>query len=273
MDTAGLIPRQTITTIVDNVAHARADIAEAFTLLIGAKDRLAAVLGDGSATYYGHLWTHQISDYHLAYTAAEVDAQCTRNAWRYVLEQTGLRSYMTEARQQELQAQLDKDEFPALTVENVLSTLQGLTSQVGTLLHESAKEVFDWLRPHSGCGIGALKTNKKFHIGSKAIVGWAVEAHYAGGYQLNSYRQANFRALGNVFSLLDGQGAQKYPDDLCTQLDTALRTAKPGTAMTVPYLACKPYKNGNMHLHFLRQDLVDRLNQIGSDGTLPAAEY
>jgi len=57
-----------------------------------------------------------------------------------------------------------------------------------------------------------------------------------------------------------------------TQLNAALATAHAGGIIAVPYLACTPYKNGNMHLRFLRRDLVDKLNQLGGDGTLPDAE-
>ena len=267
------IQHQTITAIVENVALARADIAQAFTLLQGAKDRLNATLGTKDQTYYayGYLWNRDISDYNLDRTAKEVDQFQERNAWRYVLEQTGLRAYMTEARQKELQAQLEKGTFPPLTVENALSTLQGLTSHVGSLLTESALEVFDWLRPSTRSQVGQLKTNHQFHIGHKAIV-YGVESNWNDGYRINSYREANFRALGNVFSLMDGQGAQQRPNDLVTQLNVGLRAVRSGGIVTTPYLTCKPYANGNAHLAFLRQDLVDKLNQVGADGSLPGRE-
>jgi hypothetical protein len=272
MNNSELLPRQTLTTIVDNVTQARADIQQAFTLLQGAKERLTAVLGNGPHGYYGSLWTYQISDYHLDDTAKRVDAQCVRNAWKYVLEVIGLRSYMTEKRQKELHEQLEKDQFPTLTVENILSTLQGLTSQVGTLLQESAAEVFAWLRPQGDHGAGALKTNHHFRVGMKVIVEYAVETNWQHGYRLNSYRDANFRALGNVFSLLDGRGAEKYPNDLVTQLNEGLKQATAGASIATPYLTCKAYKNGRAHLGFTRQDLVDQLNQLGGDGTLPGQE-
>ena len=274
MNTQGLIEYQTIRTIVENVTQAQADVAQAFLLLQGAKERLTAVLGDGQANYYGHIWERDVSDYNLPRTAEKTATFLERNAWRYVLEQTGLRSFMTEARQKELEAQLDKGQFPALTVENVLSTLQGLTSQVGTLLQESALEVFDWLRPSQHSRVGSLKTNTHFRVGDRAIVGGAVDVGaWGGGFRLNVYREANFRALGNVFSLLDGHGAQKYPDDLPTQLRTALQHAKSAQCLVVPpYLECKPYRNGHLHMKFLRRDLVDKLNQIGADGTLPGRD-
>jgi hypothetical protein len=180
---------------------------------------------------------------------------------------------MTQKRQDELCDQLKKGQFPTLTPDNVLSTLQGFTGQVSTLLEESAKEVFDWLRPwNPQSRAGQLKTNQRWKIGYKAIAAYAVEAKWTHGYHLNTHREANFRALGNVFSLLDGQGAQQYPDDLYTQLRAGLDTAQAGEAVVTPYLTLKPYRNGNAHLAFVRHDLVDKLNALCGDGSLPGEE-
>ena len=266
MNTPGLIPHATITTILDNVTQARADIAAAFALLDGAKTRLATVLGDGSGNAYGHLWTHAIHDADLPRTACEVDTQVATNTWRYLLRQLGLDAYMTETRQKELQTQLERGELPPLTVDNVLSTLQGLTSQVGTLLEESVREVFEWLRPYHHYGVGALKTNEKYRVGPKVILGYTVEAGYPTGLRLKYQRQRNLHALGNVLSLLDGQGVQRYPHDLVTQVQDALKDRHYGEVFTVPYLSGRGYKNGHLHVTFTRLDLIDRLNQIGGDG-------
>jgi hypothetical protein len=268
MQSPGLIEHQRITTIVDNVTQARTDIQHAFALLHEAKARLKAVYGE----HYGSiLWDQPISEYDLLRTQTEVDAFVERRAWQYVITQTGMQSFMTERRQKELQEQLTKNQFPALTVAHVLSTLQGFTGQIGTLLQESAQEVFAWLTPPAHWRRGQYKTNKQFRIGPKVIVS-GIETRYGGGYRLNYYRQANFRALGNVSSLLDGQGAQKYPDDLCTQLDAALQQARSGQEIRTPYLTLKPYANGNAHLRFLRPDLMDKLNHLGGDGTLGQEE-
>lgn len=65
MPLTDLIPHQTITSIVENVAQAHADIAVAFTLLLGAKKRLGAVLGEKGPHFYDSLWSDRISDYGL----------------------------------------------------------------------------------------------------------------------------------------------------------------------------------------------------------------
>ena len=272
--TTDILQRQTITVICDNVAKAQVDIAQAFTLLQGAKERLSATLGSQQPYQAdAHLWGREISDYNLP-QAGEASAQyVAKNAWRYVIDFCGITAYMTEKRLGELRAQMDGGHFPALTPENVLSTLQGFTGQVGTLLEESAQEVFDWLRPwNPRSRAGQLKTNQRWKLGYKAIVTSAVEANWTHGYHLNSHREANFRSLGNVLSLLDGKGAQHYPDDLYTQLRVGLEQAKAGESVSTPYLTLKPYRNHNAHLDFLRHDLVDKLNALCGDGSLPGHE-
>ena len=275
MATTELIPRQTVTTICDNVLQAQAEIARAFALLATAKDRLTAVIG-GQLPYRttAYLWEREISCNNLPRSSEKSQQYVTRNAWRYVIDLCGLKAYLTEARQQELYTQLEKDQFPPLTPDNVLSTLAGFAGRVDSLLTESALEVFEWLRPHSDASrAGQLKTNKHWQIGTKAIACYVVDVNYTGGYRLNYHREANLRSLGNVFSLLDGQGAQQYPNDLRTQLTEGLKAAHAGTCVTTPYLTLKPYRNGNAHLHFLRTDLVDKLNALCGDGTLPGAEH
>src|SRR5215471_6045123 len=118
MNTPGLMPRQTITTIVENVDQARHDIDQAFKLLQSAKERLAAVLGDGKSTQYGHLW-HRMDNYDMAANNASVQRTIAKNAWGYVLHLTGVMQYMTEKRKDALVEQLKKGTFPVLTVDNV----------------------------------------------------------------------------------------------------------------------------------------------------------
>ena len=267
-----LIEHQTITAIVENVEQAQREAQQGFDLLLIAKKRLNAVLG-GNDHYHQILPnTHHYGDNVFLDGVKEFHAHTTRNAWRYILAQTGLNSYMTEKRRKELEAQIDSDELPALTVENIMNTVGHLAGRVNTLLNESIKEVFDWLRPQNQWGTGALKTNHKFYVGEKAIVGWAVERSYSGGFRINYHRDANFRALGNVFSLLDGKGVVKYPDDFYTRFNEYFRKSQAGDKFEDDYFECKCYRNGNMHIFFKRKDLLAKLNQIGGDGSLAGQE-
>lgn len=266
-----LIEHQTVTAIVENVELAKADVQKGFELLKAAKARLAAVLGEDSS--YDKILPsgHRYGDSIITDGPDDSIKLITRNSWHYILAQTGLRHYMTEKRQKELYEQIEKNELPPLTVENIMGTLQGLAGRINGLLEESVKEVFDWLRPQSEWGVGKLKTNKKFSVGEKAIVGWAVERNYGGGFRTQYRYDANFRGLGNAFSLLAGRGVLKYPDDFLTRFNEHFKT-RGGDTFTDEYFEIKCYGNGNAHIKFLRLDLLAKLNKIGGGEGLPGRE-
>jgi hypothetical protein len=257
-----MIPHQKASAIVANVTQALDDLDKAFTLMQHAKTRLAQTLGDGTH-YYHTLWTTPISDYDLPRRGEESARHVRTNAWRYIVAQTGLLAYMTAQRKKEFEQQLDKGDLPDLTTENILGTLHTLAERVPDLLSESVGEIFDWLRPRHDWGVGALKTNNKWKIGPKVIIGGAVERwsrHEP--YRLNGYREQSFRTLGNVLSLMDGQGVEQYPHDLVTRLKSGLQRS---WVVVDAYATYKAYANGNLHVAFSRQDLVDRINQMAAE--------
>lgn len=265
-----VIEHQKVCAIVENVQQALTDIDHAFALLQNAKDRLHATLGH-DLTYYDSLWDGYIYDSRPAETGKSSQQHVTKNAWRYIVSQTGISHYMTPKRKEMLQEQIKKGDLPALTVDNIMGTLQSLAEQTPQLLQESIKEVFDWLRPRHNWGVGQLKTNKKFRIGYKVIIGSAIERHWhSDPWHFNYYREDNFRALGNVFSLLDGQGVERYPDDFVTRFKQGMKEHG-GDIFTDRYFHCVAYKNRNLHVTFLRHDLVDEINKIAGGMALRAA--
>jgi len=270
-----LIEHQTVTAIVENVEQAKLEVKQAFELLNTAKGRLNATLGDGKHGYYHSIVpnkNHYGDSVFEGKAVADSMDLITQNAWRYILAQTGLNHFMTEKRKRELHEQIEKNELPPLTVENLLGTLQGLSGKLNGLLEESIKEVFDWLRPQSEWGAGELKTNKKFKVGPKAIV-YGIERRYGGGFAIRYQYDANFRALGNVFSLLDGKGVLKYPQDFNTRFNEAMREASAGDKFVDDYFECKCYRNGRAHIKFKRLDLLAKLNKIGAgEDALPGKE-
>jgi hypothetical protein len=175
---------------------------------------------------------------------------------------------MTEKRQKEPHEQIEKGEIPPLTVENIVGTLQGLAGRLDGLLMESIKEVFDWLRPQSYWGVGALKTNDKWKIGRRVIVN-SCRHNYSGGFQIDYYCDGRFNSLGNVFSLLDGKGVQKYPEDFRTRFNEGMKAKRAGELWEDQYFRCRCYGNGHVHIEFKRLDLVRKLNKIAAGEELP----
>ncbi len=266
-----IIPHQTISSIVENVQRAIADAQQGIRLLRDARTRLRQALGHESGGYYADLFKDRLSNYALdddSDLPEESEKLITRNAWQYIIDQTGLSKFMTDRRRKEIDEQIEKGQLPPLTVENIVGTLQSLSQKVNGLLEESIREVFDWLRPvNDNYGVGRLKTNKRFKVGPKVIVGWAVEYGYGQRYRFQYRSEQRFTSLANAFSLLDGKGVQKYPEDFVTRCKAAM--VQNAEAYEDQYFKCKFYGNGNMHIQFKRLDLLDRLNKIGGGEGLP----
>lgn len=265
MPTTTMIPQQTITAIVEAVQQAQTDAAEAFRLLQRAKDTLGLTLGTG--TYrFNALWDNTLSEYSMERNAQEVHRHIEENAWRYLIDQTGMREYLTPQRQAELDDQFKKHTLPELTAQNVSASLLTMAHEAPGHLEELALQVFSWLRPTSTTSrAGKLKTNQKWKIGEKVII----PGVFGDWGQLAWGRTEYLRMLDTVFHLLDGQGVPRYPHTLETVLRAA-KDAKQTTAETW-YAHMHWYGNGNMHVRFLRPDLVGALNRIGADASLPGA--
>jgi len=268
-----IIPRQTVTAIVENVDLAKKEVAEAFKLLISAQSRLNHALGGGGiedGSYYHHLFDRDINDYDLPGHADQSEKRITKNSWKYILDQTGLNQYMTEKRKTELYQQIEDGTLPPLTVENIQGTLMGLAGKMNGLMEESIREVFDWLRPGHDYGVGALKTNKRFTVGERAIVGWSVENSFRGGYRFQYRNEPKFISLGNVFSLLDGKGVLQNPHDLVTRCKVAMIAGE--SSFEDDYFHLKFFSNGNVHIRFKRIDLLKDLNRIGGGAGLSSRD-
>jgi hypothetical protein len=102
------------------------------------------------------------------------------------------------------------------------------------------------------------KTIKQLTIGPKVIITCCVSS-----YGTNHYRDQNLRALDNVFHRPHGKAAPKYPDDLVTTINQAMRQHK--TEIETGYFRCRWYPNGNLHLEFSRLELLKELNRYGGD--------
>ncbi|MBN1514063.1 MAG: DUF4942 domain-containing protein, partial [Phycisphaerae bacterium] len=160
--------------------------------------------------------------------------------------------------------ELDRGELPELTELNVFAFLEKLQNSLPDMFEQSLQEVFDWLRPCDRWG-PHYKTNNKYHVGGKVILGCVMERPWGGHFTVRYDKQQKLHALDNVFHLLDGQGVARYPHDLVT----ALRAAGDGgsQACETEYFACKWFCNGNLHLTFKRMDLVKELNRrAGASG-------
>lgn len=181
--------------------------------------------------------------------------------WDRIIDQAGVRQFMSVRAAGELDRQIRDQLMPEITEETVRDFAASLRGQIGELHAEAVREVFEFLRP--GARYSPYKTNHKngWQLGKKVILSNWVETGWSDSrFHLPYSRHQMATALENVFRALDGKGQvqKSYHSDLYQ----AIRECGEDGIGETDYFAFRCFKNGNLHLTFKRPDLVRRLNQI-----------
>lgn len=257
--TTDIAKRETLTTMIGTYNKAVAEVQEAYATLEEAQKRLQEVFLETNGYRFK---TNDRDIYDVGKKASDlVNAGIHRDAWRAIVERMELRRLLSIKRRDELDKQLRDGELPPLTEENVLSMFEMSAANLDTYLEEAVSEVFEFLRPHNS----RHKTNTEFALEKRVILTWMVEKGYSrGAFRVNYHRDKQLIAIDNVFSMLDGKGTSKTYHGA---LYSAISDSSDGTGST-DYFKFKCCLNGNLHLEFVRPDLVTKLNAIAGGNRL-----
>jgi hypothetical protein len=263
--TTDLVQRETLTARVGTYQQAVSAVEQAYSLLNIAQQRLKSAFTDGSFdvirrnSYNGP----------TPEEAAKVIEDLKRQAWRVIVDRLEIRRILSIKRREDLDKQLyesrDAQPLPEITEAAILSMLQDGMAKAADYAREAVFEVFDWLRPHYG-HTSDLKTNEKWRIGKKVIIGWMVEPGWGRGgkFRVRYNSEKNLTALDNVFHMLDGRGPLKTHHG---PLYDAIAVSEDGTGET-DFFKFKCCKNNNLHLEFKRPDLVQKINAMAGGNRL-----
>lgn len=258
METTDLVPTATIAAVCQAYHDSVTDVQEAFRLLHQTDKRIKTVLVNEYPHFLPDQWYLHDSD------AEQCVKRLRREGWWYIYRQTRVWEICSIKQRETLEKEARQGELPELTELNVLAFLQKLGDSLPDMFQQALKEVFDWLRPQRYWG-AEYKTNNKFAIGKKVILGFCVDQRWGGHYDVYYAKKQHLQALDNVFHLLDGKGVSRYPNDLVTAIDTAGNRG--GQECQTPYFQCKWFRNGNLHVTFKRLDLVKEINKrAGASG-------
>jgi len=253
---AALATRASVVEIVRAYEQSCADIRQAFALLDGAEKRI------NDAVTLGRSWgVHVKNRDGRALYFDEVEptlAHLRRDVWDTIVERLEIRRMLSIARAKELDDQLENGELPEITEENVHAFAHGYMQQLDTMIAEAVREVFEILRPRHN----RYKTNTELEIGERVILTRYVDGDWpsaASRFRLVYHCAQDITALENVFRSLDGKGAALPTNQ--SELQMSINASPTGQGVTT-YFAWKGYKNGTLHIRFLRPDLVTKLNQI-----------
>lgn len=189
----------------------------------------------------------------------EVDGK----AWIFLIEQSGMKSFMDAKAREDWNKAIDKGEAPVLTMANIEATFTALLGARGDMFERGVIALFRNLS-------WDYKTNSPRMLGKRIILRYCVESY---GYV--SHNGANsLDDLIRVMSVLDGKPEPDHRHGSYYTLKAA-GWPKNGPATLHDMLSVRGFKNGNAHVTFLRTDLVDAMNKIIAKhhpNVLPPAE-
>lgn len=212
-------------------------------------------------------------------TAMEISGAMKRAAWRALIAKLGIRKVMSSKRQKELDDALSgqhrsrygepaPEALPEIDEDTIYDVLAGMVQSAEEFMEEAVREEYDFFKPSKSHA--PYKRNSEFRLQAKIIRPWMVDPEYGrtGKFRVKYDQTRHVTALDNIFHRLDGKGVPPgYQGPLCD----AINTSPDGTFRT-EYFAGTCHKNGNIHLTFLRQDLLDKFNEIAGRNRLPEPE-
>jgi len=171
-------------------------------------------------------------------------------AWQRLMGVTGLRQIMDTKALDEFESQLYKD-APEFNEESVRGTLLSKLQDSETMFARGLVDIFRKLS-------GVYKTNKEaaFKVPKKVIIGYMVDGNM-GRLAISYHSYSRIDDIDRVFRTLAGQKFKAH--GLIAELGKSWQET--GTHECDFYKA-KAYKNGNLHLEFKRDDLLEKANDI-----------
>lgn len=178
---------------------------------------------------------------------AELDA----SLWRRAFDLTGFSQLMDAEAVAEFERSLSPKP-PEFIEGNIRSTFIDLKNQADFLFRRGIVNVFRYLSD-------AYKTNARepFRVGRKIIIGYMIEPAFGGGMRVRIGNGGDkLNDIDRVMATLGGK--QFKPRELESAMNAAF---KAGDIYEDDAYRAKAFKNGNLHLEFKRQDLLDKLNE------------
>jgi len=186
----------------------------------------------------------------LEETVRAIDARL----WRQAFDITGFGQLMDREAREQFERD-NQDNPPAFTVENVRSIFLSAAQDAEEMFNRGLVNVFRRLsRGHR------TNTNEAFKVNRRAIMVYMVRPAGRGLEICYGPAADELNDLDRVFKTLDDE--KHHPRSLETALNAALRK---GEVYEDTYYQFKGFKNGNLHVVFKRQDLLDQANRIIHD--------
>ncbi len=180
--------------------------------------------------------------------------QLDASVWTYLYEETGIRDMMDATAARDFDGSL-RDEVPEVTVANLRATFETLLGNADLIFARGLAVAFARLDRR-------FKSHDAFKLGSRMIIDRAF-SEYSGSFN-RSWAEETIIDVERVFAKLDG--GKPAGRGLIQEIDACRPSYGAQQSVTESsYFRICGFKNGNAHLWFTRDDLVEKANGILAD--------
>ena len=260
-----IIPRTTIVEIAANrdaalkvMSDAAEQMAAAHKLALTAEEFAGRAHGASTFTTdhgrnddYRRLFASIDPKKSLEAYRKQLDAR----VWMHVLMLTGMSNLMDRTAREQLDKDLSGD-VPHFSAEAARQVLGDLLGDAPLIFQRGLARCFTDLDRR-------FKSHDAFKLGSRIILTHVFDAY--GMWNYHSKMEHTLADIERVFAVLDGKPAD--PGALCRAIREGRRGGfDPHQSVTeTPYFRVRCFQNGNAHLWFLRDDLVEKANKVLAD--------
>jgi hypothetical protein len=179
-----------------------------------------------------------------------------KRMWLRAFDKTNFMQIMDRKAKKEFHEQVDKKP-PEFTLANVQTTFLSLMQDADVMFARGIVNVFRHLS-----STHKTNTNEPFKINRRAVMTCMTSPAFRGGIEIRTYygRGEELNDIDRVFKLLDGKKL--------TQRELEFAINEKFSKMELyedDYYRIRGFKNGNIHIEFKRQDLLDKANRIIHD--------
>ncbi|HVJ35175.1 MAG TPA: DUF4942 domain-containing protein [Terriglobia bacterium] len=174
-----------------------------------------------------------------------LDAQ----AWQYLMNESGLMSFMDAKTRDKWREAISRREFPEMTAEAIKGTFADLYAKRAEMFEQGVINCYRRLS-------WDYKTNQPFKFGKRIIINYLVDRFGFANYRVTD----ELDDLVRVFAVIDGKPEPDHRDGMSAKVREAVRGE--GKALATDYFTVKIFKKGSGHITFTRPDLVNAMNRI-----------
>ncbi len=181
-----------------------------------------------------------------------VEKEADAAAWEFLLEQSGLKSFMNNMRYENFQNSIHDRTFPSLSIEAVLGTIAELHERRGDMMEDGVVEIYRSLS-------WDYRTNSPLKFGTKIILHRFCEYWKETGH-IRFCGYDSLDDLMRVMCLLEGKPEPDHRNGMRVQLEAAHQAG--AAEMENSYLKVRWYRKWSGHVTFRDQRMIDQLNLV-----------